>query len=155
MNSRTLLAYVTAGGATEKYARVIADALRAHGHEVDLVDLKRERIRDLAAYENIVVGAGVRMTMVYRRGKQFLARRDLKGKRLAVYLSSAMAIDEPDKARDKFLAPLIRRHGLSPVMCDAFPGNVPTAPGKLEDRTDADVARRWAEELAGRLRDGA
>lgn len=151
MPSRILLAYVSAGGATEQYAHVVADTLRSRGHVVDVVDLKREKARDLSRYETVVVGAGVRITMVYRKAKQFLRRRDLKGKRLAVYLSSAMAIDEPDKARDRFLAPLMERYGLVPVMCDAFPGKMPGPAGKLEDTTDVDVARRWAEELAGRL----
>jgi menaquinone-dependent protoporphyrinogen IX oxidase len=151
VHSRVLLAYVSAGGATEQYAHVVAEALRSRGFEVDLVDLKRGRVPDLSGYENVVVGAGVRMAMVYRKGKRFLARKDLAGKRLAVYLSSAMAIDDPSKARDRFLVPLMKRHGLEPVMCDAFPGKLPGSSGKLEDRTDNEVAMRWAEELAGRL----
>lgn len=151
MPSRTLLAYVTAGGATERYAQVIADTLRSRGHVVELVDLRRTVVPDLSEYENVVVGAGVRIAMVYRKAKQFLKRKDLRGKRLAVYLSSAMAIKDADKARARFLTPLMERLGLTPVMCDALPGKVPAGGGKLEDRTDADLARRWAEELAERL----
>ena len=155
MQTKTLLAYITAGGATEEYARVIADTLRSRGHTVELVDLKRGRVPDLSAYESVVLGTGVRMAMVYRRGKQFLGRKDLKGKRLAVYLSSGIAIQDPDKAKERFLTPLVKRHGLEPVMYDAFPGKAPGSAGKLEDRTDTDVARRWAEELAERLAAGA
>jgi menaquinone-dependent protoporphyrinogen IX oxidase len=151
MPSRMLVAYVTAGGATEAYAKIIADALGARGHDADLVNLKRERAPDLSGYDGVVVGMGVRMAMVYRAGKRFLARKDLKGRPLAVYLSSAMAIDDPDKAKTKFLAPLMERYGLEPVMWDAFPGKMPGGPGKLEDRTDPEIARKWAEELAGRL----
>jgi len=155
MPSRTLLAYVTAGGATERYAHVIADALRSHGQTVDVVDLKRQAVADLSAYDNVVVGAGVRIAMVYRKAKSFLVRKDLRGKRIAVYLSSAMAVADPDKAKARFLTPFMEKHGLAPVMYDAFPGIVPGAGGKLADRTDADRARRWAEELAGRLGDAA
>jgi menaquinone-dependent protoporphyrinogen IX oxidase len=151
VSSKTLVAYVSAGGATEQYARVIADTLRSRGLEVDLTDLRRERVRDLSAYGTVVLGTGVRMAMVYRRSKRFLARKDLKGKRLAIYLSSGMAIDRPDEARERFLAPLVKRNGLDPVRFDAFPGKMPGSGGKLEDRTDDDIARRWAEELAGRL----
>ena len=147
MGSGTLLAYISAGGATEQYADVIAETLRSRGREVKLVDLKREKIPDLSQYDAVILGTGVRMAMIYRRGKQFLRRKDLKGKRLAVYLSSGMAIQDPQKAKARFLAPLIEKCGLTPVMYDAFPGKMPGAGSKLDDRTDADVAREWAEEL--------
>ncbi len=155
MQGKTLIAHVTAGGATEMYANVIAETLRSKGREVDVVDLKREKVGDLSGYSSVVLGTGVRMFMVYRKGKSFLARHDLKGKRLGIFLSSAMAIDTPDEARKKFLDPLVQRNGLSPVMHDAFPGKVPLGPGKLEDKTDAGVARKWAEEFARKSEDGA
>jgi menaquinone-dependent protoporphyrinogen IX oxidase len=151
MEPKVLLAYITAGGATEEYARVIADTLRSRGLGIEIVDLKHGKTPDPSAYDAVVVGMGVRMAMVYRKGKGFLARKDLKGKPLAVYLSSAMAIDDPEKAKARFLAPLLERHGLDPVMWDAFPGKVPRGPGKLEDRTDPEIARRWALNLAERL----
>ncbi len=151
MQKKTLIAFITAGGATERYAGTIAETLRARGREVDVVNLKREKLKDLGSYDSVVLGTGVRMFMVYSKGKRFLARRDLKGKPLGVFLSSAMAIDEPEGARKRFLDPLIARNGLSPLLCDAFPGLMPKGPGNLEDRTDMDIARRWAGEFADRL----
>jgi len=151
MHGKTLVAHITAGGATAMYANVIAETLGANGCEADVVDLKREKVDDLADYSSVVLGTGVRMFMVYRKGKSFLARPDLKGKRLGIFLSSAMAIDKPDGAREKFLDPLVQKNGLAPVMCNAFPGKVPLGPGKLEDKTDADIARKWAEEFARKL----
>jgi menaquinone-dependent protoporphyrinogen IX oxidase len=152
VGGKTLLAYISAGGATEEYAQIISDVLRSRGHDVDLVNLKREKAPDLTPYANVVLGTGVRMAMVYRKGKKFLGRSDLAGKSLAVYLSSGIAIEEPGKAREKFLTPLIERNGLAPVMCDALPGKAPGGPGgKLKDTTDADAARKWAEKLADRL----
>ena len=155
MRGRTLVAYVSAGGATEGYAHIIADTLRSRGHVVDAIDLRRERVPDLSSYENAVVGTGVRMGMVYRKGKQFLRRKDLVGKRLAVFLSSGIAIGSPEKSKAKFLEPLMKKYGLDPVMCDAFPGKMPGSGGKLADRTDPEVARRWAEELAPKLSEPA
>ncbi|MBE9566669.1 MAG: flavodoxin domain-containing protein, partial [Proteobacteria bacterium] len=93
MDGKTLLAYVSAGGATESYAQIVADTLRSRGHVVDVVDLKRDKIRDLSSYQNVVVGTGVRIGMVYRKGKQFLRRKELEGKRLAIFLSSGMAVE--------------------------------------------------------------
>jgi len=151
MQGKTLIAHITAGGATEMYANVIAETLRAGGREVDVKNLKREKVADLSGYSSVVLGTGVRMFMVYRKGKSFLGRSDLKGKPLGIFLSSAMALDKPDEAREKFLDPLVERNGLSPLMCDAFPGKIPLGPGNLEDKTDPDIARRWAEEFARKL----
>ena len=148
MEARTLVGHVSSGGATRDYAEVIGETLTSRGHEVKIVDLKREKVDDLSPFDLVVVGMGVRMFMVYRKGKQFLSRDDLKGKRLAVFLSSAMAIEDPEKAKERFLSPLIEKHGLQPIMHDAFPGKMPVGGGKLQDRTDPEVARKWANALA-------
>jgi menaquinone-dependent protoporphyrinogen IX oxidase len=151
VEGRTLLAYVSAGGATEYYAGVVAEVLRSRGYVVDLVNLRRDKVPDLSSYENAVLGTGVRMGMVYRKGKQFLRRSDLKGRPLGVFLSSGMAVEDPKGAKEKFLTPIVDKYGLVPTMYDAFPGKMPGSGGKLEDRTDPEVARRWAEELGDRL----
>lgn len=159
MQERTLVAFISAGGATEQYAHIIADTLRSRGHVVDAIDLKREKVPDLSSYENAVVGTGVRIGMVYRKGKKFLRRKDLKGKRLGIFLSSGIAIESAEKAKAKakakFLEPLVEKYGLHPVMCDAFPGKIPGSGGKTEEGMDPEVARRWAEELALRLNEPA
>jgi menaquinone-dependent protoporphyrinogen IX oxidase len=155
MDGRTLLAYVSAGGATERYAHIVADTLRSRGHVVDVIDLKRDRIPDLSSYGSVVVGAGVRIGMVYRKGKRFLRRKDLEGKRLAIFLSSGIAVEDAEKSKTKFLKPLVRKYGLDPVMCDAFPGKMPGSGGKLKDMTDPEIARVWAGELASKLSEPA
>jgi menaquinone-dependent protoporphyrinogen IX oxidase len=155
MDGKTLLAYVSAGGATESYAQIVADTLRSRGHVVDVVDLKRDKIPDLSSYGNVVVGTGVRIGMVYRKGKQFLRRKELEGKRLAIFLSSGMAVENAEKSRAKFLEPLVQKYGLNPVMCDAFPGKMPGFGGKLKDMTDPEIARVWAGELASKLSEPA
>jgi menaquinone-dependent protoporphyrinogen IX oxidase len=153
--TRTLVAYITAGGATERYAQVVAETLRSSGHAVDVVNLKRDRVADLSLYENVVVGTGVRMGLVYRAAKQFLRRKDLVGKKLAVFLSSGIAIQDREKARGKFLAPLVSRLALAPLKYDAFPGSMPGTAGRPDDRTDVELARQWATELAARLNERA
>ena len=116
-----------------------------------MLDLKKRKPGDLSAYEAVVLGTGVRMTMVYRKGKSFLARNDLRDKKLGVFLSSGMAIEDPEKARRRFLDPLIHRNALEPLQAAAFPGKMPGEKGRLEDKSDPEAARKWAESLAGRL----
>ena len=71
--NKTLIAYVSKGGATEEAARKIAETLRSKFQlEVDLVDLKEQTPQDLAQYQNIIVGGGVRGGKVYGKALKFL-----------------------------------------------------------------------------------
>jgi len=149
--TKTLVAYITAGGVSRRYAEAVAETLRSDGMTVDLIDLKRDSVSDLEPYENVVVCAGVRMGMVYRAGKRLLGRKEMVGKRVAVLLASGIAIGDRAKAREKFLTPLMAKLGLSPVAYDAFPGSMPGAAGKTDDKVDLELARQWTREFAGRL----
>jgi len=150
MPEKILVAHISAGGATKEYAEVVAETLRSRGHVVELADLKKDRVKDVSGYSVVVAGMGVRMGMVYRKGKRFLARPDVAAKRLAVFLSSGEAIDDPARAREKFLTPLVGRLGLKPILYGAFPGKAPGV-GKLRETTDPAVAKAWAERLADEL----
>ncbi len=86
--NKTLIAYETKGGATEESARKIAEVLRSKFQiEVDLVDLKEQKVLDLTQYKNVVVGGGVRMGRVYSKAIKFL-ENDFTGKKVAFFVSS-------------------------------------------------------------------
>jgi menaquinone-dependent protoporphyrinogen oxidase len=151
MAAKTLVVYYSKGGATEDYARIVAQVLGSGGHEVELVNLRNRVKLNLADYDNVVVGTGVRIGMVYRKGKRFLRRKQLKGKRLAIFLSSGIAVEDAEKSKRKFLTPLVEKYGLDPVAYDALPGKVPGPGGELENKTDPGRARLWAEDLVAKL----
>ena len=89
--NKTLIAYETKGGVTEESARKIAEVLRSKFQlEVDLVDLKEQKVPDLRQYQNIVVGGGVRSGRVYSKAVKFL-ENDLTGKKVAFFVSSSWA----------------------------------------------------------------
>ena len=147
----TAVVYFTKGGAAARYAETVAETLRGVGHSVDLIDLRRRRKPDLAPYDNVVLGTGVRIGMVYRKAKRFLRRADLDNKRLAIFLASGIAIEEPGKSKAKFLQPIVEKYGLEPVMYDAFPGYTPGPKDTTPDTTNLARAAEWARELAERL----
>lgn len=152
MPARTLVAYFSKGGATSRYAQVVAETLAARGFPVDRVDLHVERAPKLDDYANVVIGTGVRIGVVYRMGKRILRRQELKGKRLAVFLASGIAVHDPERARNNFLTPLFKRFGLQPMSFVALPGMLPGGDhGELVDNTQPDEARRWADGLAEQL----
>ena len=148
MAIQTAVVYFTKGGAAEIYANSVADVLAGFGHIVDVIDLRQNDTPNLDAYDNVVLGTGVRIGMVYRKAKRFLKRDDLKDKQLAIFLASGIAIDEPDRSEEKFLEPLIRKYGLEPVKCDAFPGYVPGHDDDSPETVDPTIARGWAAALA-------
>lgn len=150
MDEKILVAYVSKGGAAARYAEVIAEVLRGYGEAVDVVDLRRVKRPPLDGYGRVVLGTGVRIGRVYGRARKFLRGRALKAKKVAVFLASGIAVDEPARAKAKFLDPLVTKAGIEPVMHDVFPGKLPGPNGALEDRTDPELARRWARELADR-----
>ena len=96
MTNQTAVVYFTKGGAAALYADAVAEVLASAGHLVDVIDLKQNDAPNLTKYDNVVLGTGVRIGMVYRRAKKFLKRPDLKDKQLAIFLASGIAIDEPD-----------------------------------------------------------
>ena len=74
--NKTLIAYATKMGVTKESARKIADILRSkYALEVDLVDLKEQKPIDLAQYQNMVIGSGVRAGKVYGKALKFLEER--------------------------------------------------------------------------------
>lgn len=154
MTGKTLVAYRTKGGASETYAKTIAETLASHGFQTDLVNLK-ERIPDVAPYDNVVVGTGVRMFMVYGRWKKVLKQKPLKEKRLFMFLSSGTAIDNPEEAVEKYVRPIIGKYGLDPLSVGSFPGTIPDK--WKEDKTmgetvKPEIARVWAGEIAEKLK---
>ena len=66
-------------------------------------------------------------------------------------LSSGMAIEEPDKAVEKFLRPLIEKYDLIPKSLVSFPGKIPEKWAKLDGQKgtmNPDKAKAWALEIA-------
>jgi menaquinone-dependent protoporphyrinogen IX oxidase len=155
MNSKTLVAYFTKGGASEEYAKVIANTLTANGFVVETCNLAHD-IPDVASFDTVVLGTGVRISRVYRRWKKVLKQKELGSKNLYIFLSSGMAIEEPDKAVEKFLRPLIEKYGLKPKSLVSFPGKLPEKWAKLDGQKETiklDKAKAWALEIARQVQD--
>ena len=150
MNSKILVAYFTKGGASEKYAKIIADTLTADGFAIEIYNLAHD-IPDVADFNTVVLGTGVRMFRVYRRWKKVLKQKTLSSKALFMFLSSGTAIEDPDKAVNKFLCPIVKRYGLKPKALISFPGIIPEKWAKLDGEKETmkpEKAKAWAHEIA-------
>jgi len=146
---KTLVAYFTKGGASEIYSKVIAETLTANGLEVETCNLANN-IPDLTPYDAVVLGTGVRMFRIYRRWKKVLKQKALSNKHLFIFLSSGTAIEDPEKAVEKFLNPLVGKYGLKPKLLVSFPGKIPEKWAKLDEQKETiepDKAKAWAQEI--------
>ena len=147
---KTLVAYESKGGATEEYARKIADVLSSKHHlEVDLVNLKKQDIKDCSQYKNFVIGGGVRAGKVYGKALKCL-ENNFKGKKVAFFVSSGEAGD-PEKyeqAKVKFVENVLADYpNVKPVATEAFGGRMKMLWKKVFDNVNLDKAEAWAEGL--------
>ena len=153
MNSKIIVAYFTKGGATEEYAKTIAETLSADGFSVKTSNLAHE-IPDITNFDTVILGTGVRMFRVYRRWKKILKQNSLGSKHLFMFLSSGTAIEDPDKAVEKFLRPLVEKYDLKPKSLVSFPGKIPEKWAKLDDQKETvnpEKAKEWAREIASQI----
>lgn len=150
MSRKTLVAYFTKGGASEEYTKVIAETLEEYGLAVEICNLAID-IPDVTVFDTVVLGTGVRMFRVYRPWKKVLKQRALSDKHLFMFLSSGTAIEEPEKAVEKFLRPLVEKYNLKPKSLVSFPGKIPEKWAKLDGQKDTmkpEKAKAWAQEIA-------
>jgi menaquinone-dependent protoporphyrinogen IX oxidase len=93
LDNKTLIIYVTKGGATEDYASIIAGVLRdKYALDVEVKDLRKTKSPDLSQYRNIIIGTGVRMFRVYKEAVKFIEKNSFEGKRVAIFLSSKITL---------------------------------------------------------------
>jgi menaquinone-dependent protoporphyrinogen oxidase len=87
---KALLVYGTRYGATATTAKEIGRVLGEAGFDVKVADAKEEKIRDLSAYELVVVGSGLRFARWTGEMEGFLKRNQkaLAEKKVAVFVST-------------------------------------------------------------------
>ncbi len=148
--NKTLVAYVTKMGVTKESALKISEILRSkYGLEVELVDLKEQTPLDLAQYQNMIIGSGVRAGKVYGTALKFL-ENDLSGKNVAFFVSSAWAgtPGSYDEAKSRFVEKTLAKYPkINAVSTEAFGGRIKYFRKLMVDNTDPAKVEAWAEEL--------
>lgn len=131
--AKALIVYGTRYGATEMTAKEIADVLSREGLDVEMVNLKDEKVRDIGDYELVVVGSGIKINRWTKEPDKFLKKyqKDLAKKKVALFVccGSAEPIDEKEdkaasieRARTKYLEEKAEKYNLQPVAVGLFGG---------------------------------
>lgn len=128
-----LIVYGTRYGATEMTSNEIADVFRDEGLDVKVVNLKDEKVNDVAEYELVVVGSGIQIGKWTKEPEKFVSKhqKELAKKKVALFVccGAAQPIDEKGKdetkmeeAKTKYLDEKAAKYGLQPVALGFFGG---------------------------------
>ncbi|XHH09600.1 MAG: flavodoxin domain-containing protein [Candidatus Bathyarchaeia archaeon] len=148
--NKTLIAYETKGGATEEVAQKIAATLRSKFQlQVDLVDLKRQKIQNTDSYKNIVVGSGIRTGKAYDKALKFLENH-FGNQQVAFYICCGDAADSEKcaNAKVKYIEGVLANYPeIKPISTEIFGGRMKMLGKVVYDYLDLSKAEAWAESL--------
>ena len=149
--NKTLIAYATRGGTTEDYAKAISSVLTDEFKmQADLVNLKKSRNPDLTQYQNIIVGAGIKMFKMHKEGAEFLEKKNFGGKNVGIFLSSLVPRDEAIK---KYVDVILQKNPtLKPIAVEVFGGRMRMFGRTSQDMTDIEKAKEWTRKISEHLR---
>jgi menaquinone-dependent protoporphyrinogen oxidase len=127
--AKALIVYGTRLGTTASTSEDIAKVLREEGLEVRVVDAKKEKVKDTAGYDLVLVGSGIAMGKWTGESEDFLkrCRGELAGKNVALFVSCGSASPSPTakpeavaQAKKNYLDDKAVQYGLSPVALGFF-----------------------------------
>ncbi|MEV7574083.1 flavodoxin domain-containing protein [Pseudarthrobacter sp. NPDC089323] len=118
-----VIPYGTSEGQTARIAEFIADVLRAHGHDVDAVDLKHSDHLLAGKYDAAVVGASIHMGKHEEYVRDFVLknREALEGIPSALFSVSLAAHGDMENA-EQYVAQFEEETGWHPARVALFGG---------------------------------
>jgi menaquinone-dependent protoporphyrinogen IX oxidase len=130
---KALIVYGTRYGATEMTSEEIADVLRQEGLDVKVVNLKTDKVKDIAECELVIVGSGIQINRWTKEPEKFLKKfqKELTKKKVALFVccGSTEPLDDKvdkaesiEKARTKYLEEKAAKYNLQPIALGLFGG---------------------------------
>ena len=130
---KALNVYGTRYGATASTSEEIAEVLRQEGFDVQVVNLKEDKVKDITEYELVIVGSGIKIGKWTKEPEKFLQKfqNELAKKKAAIFVccGSAEPLDDKEeksvvieKARTKYLEEKAAEYNLQPVALGLFGG---------------------------------
>ena len=129
---KALIVYGTRYGATAGTSEEIAKVIRGESFEVKVVNAKKEKVKDIAEYDLVIVGSGMQMFKWTGEAEDFLKKfqKELSQKKLAIFVSSAVKStyeregkkEELAKIRKSYLEDKAEKYNLHPIAMTLFGG---------------------------------
>jgi menaquinone-dependent protoporphyrinogen oxidase len=128
-----LIVYGTRYGATASTSEDIAEVLRQGGLDVNVVNAKKDKIKDITDYDLFIVGSGIKINKWTKEPENFLKKyqKELAKNKVALFVccGSAEPIDEKEdkaasiaNARTKYLEEKAAKYNLQPIALGLFGG---------------------------------
>jgi menaquinone-dependent protoporphyrinogen oxidase len=141
---RVLIAYGSRWGSTREIAEKLAGLLGEKGEEVDLLNVKKTRgWPSLEGYDGVMVGSGVKIMKWMGEPMAFLRRKrdELRGRKLALFVSCMTMLIEPEDARRDLLEKVAEGVGVEPDIVGAFGPVMDVGPGSRMGFLDKKIAQ--------------
>jgi menaquinone-dependent protoporphyrinogen oxidase len=147
MSKKALIVYGTRFGATTGTSEEIANVLKNEGFEVNVVNAKKDKVKNISGYDLIIVGSGMMIHRWTKEPEKFLIKhqQELATKKVALFVSSgAQVLIEHDKkfedfqfgkgtttitgdeaigmTRKKYLEEIAAKYNLQPIAMAVFGG---------------------------------
>ena len=127
MEIKVLLAYASKYGSTQEVAEAVAARLRESGLAVDLQPMRK--VRTLAEYSAVVLGAPLYFGLWHKDALNFLSRNEdaLAQRPIAIFALGPNSNDEKEMqgSRAQLDKELAKFPWLTPVVIDLFAGKYP------------------------------
>jgi menaquinone-dependent protoporphyrinogen oxidase len=132
--TKALIVYGTHYGAAASTSEEIAKIFRKEGLDAEVINVKEEKVKDIAPYDLVVVGSGIMLDRWTGEPEDFLKKfqRQLTSKKVALFVCCSSATDEKTKAdgkpspaergRRKYLEEKAAKYQLQPVALGLFGG---------------------------------
>ena len=141
---RVLIAYGSRYGSTEEIASKLAGFLGEKGVEATILNVKKKRLwPSLEGYDGVMVGSGVKFMKWMGEPLAFLKRRadELRGRRVALFVSCVTVLIEPEDARSKLLEKVAEESGVEAKMMEAFGPVMDVGPGSRMGFLDKKISQ--------------
>ena len=124
--------------------------LRQKGIEVDVVNAKEQKIKEISQYDLVIVGSGIQINRWTSEPEDFLKKhqKELASKKLALFVCCGSATDKvkpelAEHARRKYLEEKASKYNLQPVALGLFGGvyNYNKVPWYAKKAMEADRPR--------------
>ena len=145
MNTKVLICYGTRYGSAGEIAEKIGETLENRTAMVEVVNLKKGKVKDLESFDLIIIGSGIQMGRWTKEPLKFLKknREILSRKKVALFVS-CMSATKPETCNQG------RRDYLDKIIAD-FPEIVPIAMGLFGGLIDPSRGGRMTKGLMSAL----
>ena len=131
--TKALIVYGTRYGATARTSEDIAEVFRKERLDVNVVNLKDDKVKDITDYGLVIVGSGIQIHKWTKEPEKFLEKfqKELAKNKVALFVccGSTQPLDEKkdktasiENARTKYLEKKAAKYKLQPIALGLFGG---------------------------------